>query len=59
MPTIEDIASHLHGAKGFIVLDVKNEFWHVKLDEESSYLTMFHTPQGWKLKFWSARHFGE
>ena len=46
MPTIEDIATCLHGAKVFSVLDAKNSFWHVKLDEESSYLTTFHTPFG-------------
>ena len=27
LPTIEDVATHLHGAKLFIVLDVKNGFW--------------------------------
>ena len=46
MPTIEDIATRLHGAKVFSVLDAKNGFWHVKLDEESSHLTTFHTPYG-------------
>ena len=46
MPTIEDIATRLHGAKVFSVLDAKNGFWHVKLDEESSHLTTFHTPFG-------------
>ena len=46
MPTIEDVASRLHGAKVFTVLDVKSGFWHVKLDEESSLLTTFHTPFG-------------
>ena len=45
MPTIEDIATRLHGDKVFTVLDAKNGFWHVKLDEES-YLTTFHTPFG-------------
>ena len=45
-PTIEDIASRLHGAKVFSVLDPKNEFGHVKLDEESSYVITFHTPFG-------------
>ena len=39
MPTIEDIATRLHGAKVFSVLDAKNGFWQVKLDEESSHLT--------------------
>ena len=42
MPTIEEIATRLHGAKVFSVLDAKNGFWHVKLDEDSSYLTTFH-----------------
>ena len=46
MPTIEDIATRLHGAKVFSVLDAKDGFWHVKLDEESSHLTTFHTPFG-------------
>ena len=46
MPTIEEIAAGLRGAKVFSVLDVKTAFWHVKLDEESSYLTTFHTPFG-------------
>lgn len=51
MPTIEEIATRLHGAKVFSKLDVRNGFWHVKLDEESSFLTTFHTPFGryrWK-----------
>ena len=51
MPTIEDIATRLHGAKVFTVLDVRNGFWHVSLDEESSFLTTFQTPFGhyrWK-----------
>lgn len=36
----------LHGAKVFTVMDVQNGFWHVSLDEESSYLTTFQTPFG-------------
>ena len=51
LPTIEDIATRLYGAKVFTVLDVKSGFWHVQLDEPSSYLTTFHTPFGryrWK-----------
>ena len=51
LPTIEDVATRLHGAKVFTKLDVRNGFWHVKLDEESSYLTTFNTPFGryrWK-----------
>ena len=46
IPTIEEIATRLHGAKAFSVLNAKNGSWHVKLDEESSYLTTFHTPLG-------------
>lgn len=33
LPTIKDIATRLHGAKLFTVVDVKNGFWHVVLDE--------------------------
>ena len=43
MPTIEDIATRLHGAKVFSVPDAKNGFRHVELDDETSYLTTFHT----------------
>ena len=45
-PTVEDIATCLHGAKVFTVMDVQNGFWHVSLDEASSYLTTFQTPFG-------------
>ena len=44
LPTIEDIATHLHGAKVFSVLDVRKGFWHVELEEDSSFLTTFNTP---------------
>ena len=40
-PTIEDILPQLSKAKVFPVLDAKDGFWQVKLDEESSYLTTF------------------
>ena len=46
LPTIEDIATRLHGAKVFTILDVRSGFWHVTLDEQSSLLTTFHTPFG-------------
>ena len=46
LPTIEDVASRLTGAKIFSLLDVKSGFWHIKLTEESSLLTTFHTPFG-------------
>ena len=51
LPTIEDIATRLHGAKLFTVLDVQHGFWHVPLDESSSLLTTFNNPFGryrWK-----------
>ena len=44
LPTIEDVATLLHGAKVFSVLDVRKGFWHIELDEESSLLTTFNTP---------------
>ncbi len=44
--TIEDIIPDLGKAKIFSVVDAKNGFWHVALDEESSYLTTFNTPFG-------------
>lgn len=51
LPTIEDVATCLHGAKVFTKLDARNGFWHVILDDSSSYLTTFNTPFGryrWK-----------
>ena len=51
LPTIEEIATRLHGAKLFTILDVRHGFWHVSLDEQSSLLTTFNTPFGryrWK-----------
>ena len=51
MPTIEEIATRLNGAKLFSVFDASNGFWQVELDEESSMLTTFNTPFGryrWK-----------
>ena len=51
LPTIEDVATCLHGAKVFSKLAVRNGFWHVKLDDSSSDLTTFNTPFGryrWK-----------
>ena len=51
LPTIEDIATRLHGAKLFSILDVQNGFWRICLDEKSSMITTFNTPFGryrWK-----------
>ena len=46
LPTIEDILPDLRHAKVFSTFDVKNGFWHIALDEESSKLTSFNTPFG-------------
>lgn len=46
MPTLEDILPNLANAKVFSVLDAREGFWHIKLDEHSSYLTTFWTPFG-------------
>ena len=43
---IEDVATRLHGATIFTILDVRSGFWRVVLDEESSYLTTFKTSFG-------------
>ena len=51
MPTIEDILPDLHKTWIYSVVDARNGFWHVQLDEASSRLTCFNTPYGryvWK-----------
>jgi len=46
MPTIDDVAPKLNNAKIFTVVDAKDGFLQVTLDEPSSYLTTFWTPYG-------------
>ena len=46
LPVIEEVLAGLSQAKLFSMVDVKNGFWHVPLDEESSKLTTFATPWG-------------
>jgi hypothetical protein len=46
MPTIEEVATRLHGARYFTVFDLKSAFWQIELDAESAKLTAFHTPYG-------------
>ena len=41
-PTKEDLTK----ARGFSVVDAKDEFWHVLLNKTSSFLTTFGTPGG-------------
>ena len=46
LPIIEDLLPELSKAKVFSKCDAKNGFWHVTLDEQSSFLTTFETPFG-------------
>ena len=46
LPVAEEVLSELNGAQYFTKLDAKDGFWHISLDEESSYLTTFGTPFG-------------
>ena len=45
-PTIEDIMPRLTKARIFTIVDAKDGFFHVELDEESSFLTTMWTPFG-------------
>ena len=44
--TIDEVVTQLSGAKFLSVVDAKKGYWHVPLDEASSYLTTFNTPFG-------------
>ncbi|RXN18696.1 Retrovirus-related Pol polyprotein from transposon 297 [Labeo rohita] len=46
IPTLEDIWCKLAGKKLFTILDEKDGYWQIKLDEESAELCAFNTPQG-------------
>ena len=46
LPTVDDVLRKLNGAKVFTKLDVKQAYWHIKLDEQSSKLTIIITPYG-------------
>ena len=46
LPTIDDVTSRLAKAQAFTVLDAKDGFLQMKLDEDSRKLTTFHTPFG-------------
>ena len=46
IPTIQDIASDLRGKTVFSTLDLKDGYWQVELDTESSLLCTFNTPFG-------------
>ena len=44
LPTIDDVTSRLAKAQVFTVLEAKDGFLQVKLEEDFSKLTTFHTP---------------
>ncbi|XP_055883579.1 uncharacterized protein K02A2.6-like [Biomphalaria glabrata] len=46
LPTFEDTLPQFENAKVFSKLDVKEAYWHVRLDKESSILTTMITPYG-------------
>ena len=46
IPTTDEVLSKLAGKKIFSVLDKKDGYWQVKLDEASSLLCTFNTPWG-------------
>ena len=46
LPTFEEIASRLSGAKIFTKLDANKGYWQIPLDENSIKLTTFNTPFG-------------
>ncbi|XP_028417983.1 uncharacterized protein K02A2.6-like [Dendronephthya gigantea] len=46
IPTIDEVLAEITRARVFSTFDVRNGFWHVELDDESSFLTTFNTPFG-------------
>ena len=48
IPTADDVQNQLSGKSVFTVVYMKDSYWHVALDDESSYLCTFHTPWGRK-----------
>lgn len=46
IPTADNLMTKLQGSKVFTILDAKNGFWQLPLDEESSFLTTFTSPWG-------------
>ena len=46
VPTMEELTHKLSGAKVFSKIDARHGYWSVVLDEESSYLATFNSPEG-------------
>ena len=47
IPTIQEIVTEFAGKTVFSTLDLKDGYWQIQLDEESSQLCTFSTPFGW------------
>lgn len=45
-PVLEDLLPDLRDSKVLTMVDVKDGFWHIEIDNESSELTTFGTPWG-------------
>ena len=48
IPTPADMQSQLSGKTIYMVIDMKDRYWHIKLSDNSSYYCMFNTPWGRK-----------
>ena len=46
LPTTEDVLAQMANAKHFTKLDASNAYWQIKVDDESSKLLTFNSPQG-------------
>jgi len=46
IPTFEDVITRMGSKKVFTILDLKDSYWQVELDDESAKLTTFNTPFG-------------
>ncbi|XP_060854871.1 uncharacterized protein K02A2.6-like [Metopolophium dirhodum] len=46
IPTLEELRLNLNNKNWFTLFDLKNGFWQIKLDEQSSNLCTFSTPFG-------------
>lgn len=46
LPVLEDLFPELTEGKVFSTLDLRDGFWHLKMDEASIHLTTFATPFG-------------
>lgn len=57
LPTLDDILPEIQDAKVFTKLDIKDAYWHVRLDEDSSKLTTMITPFGFRVR-WTRLPFG-